>query len=114
MTLNSNNSRKGELRPLPMRITQLQFERLDGARQRDGLAMQEHVRRALDYYLQMLDREAARAPAVATGSVPREPASDDKARLVDHGNDPFGGRAMEPSHGFAATSVGTTPQLRSR
>lgn len=49
-----------------MRITQLQFDRLVGARERDGMAVQEHVRRALDLYLDKVEREAARAP-VTTG-----------------------------------------------
>ena len=52
---------KSELRPLPMRISQLQFERLQSARGRDGLAVQEHVRRALDFYLAKIERDADRA-----------------------------------------------------
>ena len=53
---------KSELRPLPMRITQLQFERLKDARGRDGLSVQEHVRRSLDLYLAKIEREATRTP----------------------------------------------------
>lgn len=46
---------RSDLRPLPMRITNLQFERLQSVRARDGLAIQEHVRRALDIYLAGVD-----------------------------------------------------------
>jgi hypothetical protein len=46
---------RSDLRPLPMRITKLQFERLQNVRARDGLAIQEHVRRALDIYLAGVD-----------------------------------------------------------
>lgn len=48
------------LRPLPMRITQKQYERLQQARANDQIAIQEHVRRALDNYLDLLDRKQAR------------------------------------------------------
>ena len=61
--MNAHQNFKSELRPLPMRITQLQFERLHAARARDGLSVQEHVRRALDQYLQKLEREAQRTTA---------------------------------------------------
>lgn len=40
-----------------MRITQLQFERLRAARARDGLSIQEHVRRALDFYLGKAEKD---------------------------------------------------------
>lgn len=43
------------LRPLPMRITPLQFDRLQAARDYDGISVQEHVRRALDFYLNALE-----------------------------------------------------------
>jgi hypothetical protein len=56
-----------------MRITQLQFERLQNVRARDGLAIQEHVRRALDIYLAGVDA-AAEPTAVATAGVDPTPA----------------------------------------
>lgn len=55
-----------------MRVTQHQFERLQGARERDGLSVQEHVRRALDFYLDRLENvpqkvdQAAKAAAAVT------------------------------------------------
>lgn len=58
----STQNRKNEMRPLPMRITQLQFDRLVGARERDGMAVQEHVRRALDLYLDKVERTPRPAP----------------------------------------------------
>ena len=50
-----------------MRISQLQFERLQAVRARDGLAIQEHVRRALDQYLRQVEKDAMKqAPAPAS------------------------------------------------
>ena len=40
------------LRPLPIRVTQLQFTRLQALRDYDDLAVQEHIRRAIDEYLE--------------------------------------------------------------
>jgi hypothetical protein len=53
------------LRPLPMRITPRQYERLTQARERDGLTVQEHVRRALDHYLTFVEKEARKPMAMA-------------------------------------------------
>jgi len=39
------------LRTLPTRVTTVQYARLTEARAKDGLSIQEHVRRALDFYL---------------------------------------------------------------
>lgn len=47
-----------ELRPLPLRVATRQYERLDAARARTGLSIQEHARRALDLYLAVIEREA--------------------------------------------------------
>ena len=47
-----------ELRPLPLRVAQKQYERLDAARARTGLSIQEHARRAMDLYLAVIEREA--------------------------------------------------------
>lgn len=64
---------KSELTPLPMRISQLQVERLRAARNRDGLNIQEHVRRALDLYLAKIEREFAKGSNDAEIS-PQNPA----------------------------------------
>jgi hypothetical protein len=77
-----NQKKTAPLRPLPMRVTPKQFERLHQARERDLISVQEHVRRALDAYLDMLDRKAAREreleetlpPPVRTDAVPSTPA----------------------------------------
>jgi hypothetical protein len=45
------------LRPLPLRVTQRQYLRLVAHRSLDSLPIQEHVRRALDVYLDELDRK---------------------------------------------------------
>jgi hypothetical protein len=69
---------KAALRPLPMRITPLQYERLLAARIKDGRTIQEHVRKSLDLYLDGLDRQAARTNGgtVPTPQRPPEPPSD--------------------------------------
>jgi hypothetical protein len=69
------------LRPLPMRITQLQYERLVARRSIDHIAIQEHVRRALDVYLDGLDRKARSVPPPAA---PPSPAT--VADAVNAGN----------------------------
>jgi hypothetical protein len=67
-------ARSSLLHVMPMRITDLQFSRLSTARDRDGLAIQEHIRRAIDYYLGALERQAAPAAAsAATPAVTRAP-----------------------------------------
>jgi len=60
-----------ELRPLPMRITQMQYDRLQRARDRDGLSIQEHVRRGLDIYLDGI--EAKTAPKTVVSVPPATP-----------------------------------------
>ena len=47
-----------DLRPLPLRVAKKQYERLDAARTRTGISIQEHARRALDLYLGVIEREA--------------------------------------------------------
>lgn len=54
---NAVNHRQ-ELRPMPLRVATKQYERLDQARARTGLSIQEHARRALDLYLAVIEREA--------------------------------------------------------
>jgi hypothetical protein len=60
-----------------MRITERQYQRMQAHRSIDGLAIQEHVRRALDLYLDVLDRkrerelvEPPKKPALQVGSPP--------------------------------------------
>lgn len=78
--MNAHQNFKSELRPLPMRITQLQFERLHGARARDGLSVQEHVRRALDVYLGKIERDFAKAssPPEAEAELPGVVSADQR------------------------------------
>jgi hypothetical protein len=68
------SQRPANLRPLPMRITQRQYDRLVAHRERDSIALQEHIRRALDNYLDLLDRKASRederSPPSAEDGVP--------------------------------------------
>jgi hypothetical protein len=63
MTRNTEPIHRSNLRPLPMRITEMQFERLNAVRLRDGLGIQEHVRRALDIYLAGMESQASISPA---------------------------------------------------
>ena len=50
---------------LPMRITQMQRARLEAARDHDHIAIQEHVRRALDKYLDAVEKRRALEPPPA-------------------------------------------------
>jgi hypothetical protein len=54
---NAVNNRQ-ELRPLPLRVASSQYERLSAARNRTGISIQEHVRRSIDLYLGVIEREA--------------------------------------------------------
>jgi hypothetical protein len=54
---NAVNNRQ-ELVPLPLRIATSQKARLAEARDRTGISVQEHVRRGIDLYLGVIEREA--------------------------------------------------------
>lgn len=47
-----------ELVPMPLRIADSQLKRLQGARDRSGIGVQEHIRRAIDLYLAVIEKEA--------------------------------------------------------
>lgn len=66
-------------RPLPMRITHKQYERLQAARDYDHLSIQEHVRRSLDFYLDFLEKKQGRTPSLKSPI----PALDQSATLPD-------------------------------
>lgn len=59
---------RSDLRPLPMRVTPQQYDRLRSARDRDGLSVAEHVRRALDFYLARI--EGSPLPSADAGLPP--------------------------------------------
>jgi hypothetical protein len=54
---NAVNERR-EMTPLPIRVAKVQVVRLDEARTRTGISIQEHVRRAIDMYLDNIERSA--------------------------------------------------------
>jgi hypothetical protein len=62
------NRKEVRLRPLPLRITPLQFTRLTEARARDSLAIQEHVRRAIDVYLDQVEKIPPPASSTPTST----------------------------------------------
>lgn len=104
---------KSELRPLPMRITQLQFERLHAARSRDGLSVQEHVRRALDHYLGKVEKDL---PKVA-GLGEDQPVVASQV----NGQPPLSANSLESLHPIGFSQPGVTgparnpaPRIRSR
>jgi hypothetical protein len=115
---------KSDLRPLPMRITGLQYERLVAARSRDGMAVQEHVRRALDFYLAKLEREFERKlPLPPANDVDpddnREATSDDVRETVAQLADvlPRAPANVHPRSGKPASNAGVRPapvRVRSR
>jgi hypothetical protein len=47
-----------EMKPLPLRVASAQYARLTKARDRTGISIQEHIRRAIDVYLASTEREA--------------------------------------------------------
>jgi len=51
MPATSPAAKSQELKPLPTRITKQQYAQLVKLRETTGMSIQEHVRRALDYYL---------------------------------------------------------------
>ena len=59
-------------------ITNLQHERLQAARERDGLALVEHVRRAIDMYLAQIEpREMVHYASASSPNLdPVEPETD--------------------------------------
>jgi hypothetical protein len=78
---NAPNERR-EMTPLPMRVAKVQIVRLVEARTRTGIAIQEHVRRAIDMYLDRIEREALElgllkvsVPAGRPKSSPNRPAT---------------------------------------
>lgn len=54
---NAPNKRR-ELKPLPLRVAQSQYQRLVNTRNRTGISVQEHIRRAIDLYLAVTEKEA--------------------------------------------------------
>src|SRR4029077_14058345 len=79
------------LRPLPTRVTPRQYDRLMIHRSRDHLSIQEHVRRALDMYLESLDKRwereislsspVALEPKAAASKGQKSPGLPQKANL---------------------------------
>ena len=47
-----------ELKPLPLRVAVSQYARLVKTRNRTGISVQEHIRRAIDLYLAVTEKEA--------------------------------------------------------
>ena len=47
-----------ELKPLPLRVAESQYARLSTLRDRTGISAQEHIRRAIDLYLAVTEKEA--------------------------------------------------------
>lgn len=81
------NRKQSPLKPLPMRVTVKQFERLHAARSRDEISVQEHVRRALDLYLAKIEREALASRPSDQGDV-QPPAAE-----ITRGQPPGGPKA---------------------
>jgi hypothetical protein len=49
---------KPSMKPQPIRLSDIQLDRLARARDRDGIGIQEHIRRGIDAYLGWLEKEA--------------------------------------------------------
>lgn len=70
-------------RPLPMRITEKQYDRLKAAREFDNLAIQEHVRRALDFYLDAFEAKQVPISAAAPAAAAAAPAQTSSVTPAD-------------------------------
>jgi len=46
------------LQPLALRLSPVQYARLGETRDRTGITIQEHIRRAIDLYLAVVEKEA--------------------------------------------------------
>lgn len=79
MNAHQQNYHRSDLHPLPMRVSRLQIERLRDLRAKDGLSVQEHVRRSIDQYLAILDG-APNAPRTHPGAL--ESSQEWQARVM--------------------------------
>jgi hypothetical protein len=98
-----------KLKPLPLRLSTTQFERLVGLRARDGMAIQEHVRRAVDMYLDAQDKKAQRSasPAEILASHPAGSLELPTTRIV-----PADARDLPPAD--KAAPIPVEPQRASK
>lgn len=67
-----------DLHPLPMRVSKLAIPRLEALRKADGVSIQEHVRRAIDEYLERTEARYASSPTLAPQPKPAAPAPQAK------------------------------------
>ena len=67
-----------EMKPLPLRVASAQYARLTKARDRTGISIQEHIRRAIDVYLASTEREAIELGLMPT-STPFDPLAQKRA-----------------------------------
>jgi hypothetical protein len=77
--------KEARLKPLTLRITARQSDRLTAARGRDDLAIQEHVRRAIDMYLDAYEKRQAKEAADHPASPPVAPVAPAQPRAVKAG-----------------------------
>lgn len=66
------NAYRRELKPLPLRVASSQYTRLTMLRDRTGISVQEHIRRAIDLYLAVTEKEAIEL-GLMTPPVPTAP-----------------------------------------
>ena len=58
---------RSDMMPLSVRVSRQQHNRLKERRRHDGITVQEHVRRAIDHYLDVLDSGLNPLAAIAGG-----------------------------------------------
>ena len=75
LTPSNAPNKRVEMKPLPIRIAGQQYERLSQHRLRTGISIQEHIRRAIDFYMDQVEREVA-----AQAAVPATPAPNPRSR----------------------------------
>jgi hypothetical protein len=78
------SSYRQEMLPLPLRIARSQYTRLASTRDRTGISIQEHVRRGIDLYLAVVEKEAIELGLISPGAPTPDPrrATDDSGRAV--------------------------------
>lgn len=71
-----SNYKEAKLKPLSLKVTPRQFDRLLGLRAYDALSVQEHARRALDAYLDIQERKIGKEAQIETAVLATVGAAD--------------------------------------
>lgn len=107
------NIYRSDMLPLSVRVPRQQHNRLKQRRKIDGITVQEHVRRAIDHYLGVLDTGAQ--PMLPSYSVPssRQEGGAQPAELGNPGHASMAAGVSKPAGARSASSTGAPgPNVR--